>query len=112
MRLIDADQMLADEKEAYYAARQKIDDITLWRANYLVHHKIKKLIDDTPTINAVPVVRCKDCRNRERKSAEWIKDDYEFYHCSNCLYEWDESEYKTQFCPQCGAVMHANCSVR
>lgn len=26
MRLIDADQMLADEKEAYYAAQPKIDD--------------------------------------------------------------------------------------
>lgn len=62
MRLIDADQMLADEKEAYYAAQSKIDDITLWRANYIVHHKIKKLIADTPTIDAVPVVRCKDCK--------------------------------------------------
>ena len=72
MRLIDADQMLADEKEAYYAAQSKIDDITLWRANYLVHHKIKKLIADTPTIDAVPVVRCMDCKhfNPDDQAAE------------------------------------------
>ncbi len=37
--------------------------------------------------------------------AEWIPDDYEFYHCSNCGYEYDEREKVTPFCPGCGAKM-------
>lgn len=54
MRLIDADQMAADESEAYMNVYirpdiKKIDkDI-----NYVVHTKIQKLIADTPT--AVPM---------------------------------------------------------
>lgn len=26
-------------------------------------------------------------------------------HCSECGYEWDESEQVSNFCPQCGAKM-------
>ena len=65
MRLIDADEMLQDESEAYMKAQvalsRKGSDATVM-LNQLVHKKLQMLIADTPTIDAVPVVRCKDCR--------------------------------------------------
>lgn len=61
MRLIDADKMALDETESYMAAQNQITDTKLLNANLLVHAKLQKLIADTPTVDAVPVVRCKDC---------------------------------------------------
>ena len=39
------------------------------------------------------------------KQGEWIPDDYEYNHCSECGYEHDSSEYVTPYCPNCGAKM-------
>jgi hypothetical protein len=61
MRLIDADQMAVDESEAYMSAQVQITDELKWLVNFAAHSKIQKLIADTPTVDAVPVVRCKDC---------------------------------------------------
>ena len=61
MRLIDADQMAVDESEAYMSAQVQITDDLNWLVNFSAHSKIQKLIADTPTVDAVPVVRCKDC---------------------------------------------------
>lgn len=63
MRLIDADQMAVDESEAYMSARVQITDDLKWLVNFAAHSKIQKLIADTPTVDAVPVVRCKDCKH-------------------------------------------------
>lgn len=41
----------------------------------------------------------------ERPGAQWIADEYEYYHCSACGYEHLESEYKTAYCPRCGCKM-------
>ena len=43
----------------------------------------------------------------ERPGAQWIADEYEYYHCSACGYEHPESEYKTAYCPRCGCKMKA-----
>lgn len=61
MRLIDADQMAADESEAYMSAQVQITDDLKRLVNFAAHRKIQMLIADTPTVDAVPVVRCKDC---------------------------------------------------
>lgn len=63
MRLIDADQMAVDEFEAYMSAQVQITDDLKWLVNFAAHSKIQKLIADTPTVDAVPVVRCKDCKH-------------------------------------------------
>lgn len=63
MRLIDADQMAADESEAYMSAQVQITDDLKWLVNFAAHSKIQRLIADTPTVDAVPVVRCKDCKH-------------------------------------------------
>lgn len=62
MRLIDADQMIVDESEAYMSAQVQITDDLKWLVNFAAHSKIQRLIADTPTVDAVPVVRCKECK--------------------------------------------------
>lgn len=62
MRMIDADQMAVDESEAYMSAQVQITDDLKWLVNFAAHSKIQKLIADTPTVDAVPVVRCKECK--------------------------------------------------
>ena len=61
MRLIDADQFLSDESEAYMSAQNQITDEKLIVVNEVVHKKMQMLIADIPTVDAVPVVRCKKC---------------------------------------------------
>lgn len=61
MRLIDADKMAVEESEAYISAQCQIKDELLRSVNAVVHTKIQRLIADTPTVDAVEVVRCRDC---------------------------------------------------
>ena len=61
-RLIDADKMAVDDSEAYMSAQSQITDNMKWLINFTAHSIIQRLIADTPTVDAVPVVRCKDCR--------------------------------------------------
>lgn len=42
---------------------------------------------------------------REDTRGLWIEDDYGYSHCTECGYELDHPEEKTQFCPGCGANM-------
>lgn len=63
MRLIDADQMAVDESEAYMSAQVQVTDDLKWLVNFAAHSKIQRLIADTPTVDAVPVVRCRDCKH-------------------------------------------------
>ena len=63
MRLIDADKMAVDESEAYMSAQVQITDDLKWLVNFAAHSKIQRLIADTPTVDAVTVVRCQDCEN-------------------------------------------------
>lgn len=62
MRLIDADKMAVDESEAYMSAQVQITDDLKWLVNFAAHSKIQRIIADTPTVDAVPVVRCKECK--------------------------------------------------
>ena len=48
MRLIDADEMKKELKDM---------DVVL------VNHNVEDWIDEQPTVDAVPVVRCKDCEH-------------------------------------------------
>ena len=63
MRLIDADKMAVDESEAYMSAQVQITGDLKWLVNFAAHSKIQRLIADTPTVDAVPVVRCSDCEH-------------------------------------------------
>ena len=63
MRLIDADKMAVDESEAYMSAQVQITDDLKWLVNFAAHSKIQRIIADTPTVDAVPVVRCRNCEH-------------------------------------------------
>ena len=42
--------------------------------------KARKLIEDAPTVEAVPVVRCRECKHRYSDSwCEYVDDDDNFY---------------------------------
>lgn len=69
-RLIDANLMALNESEAYMSAQTKIESPITLGLNSVVHRKIQQLIADTPTVDAVEVVRCKDCIGR----STWFKD--------------------------------------
>ena len=44
---------------------------------------IPRLIDEQPTISAVPVVRCRECRHRYTMNCSM------YYECSQCGGQWD-----------------------
>ena len=72
MRLIDADALLAEYDRQHEGEPGKA----------------RKLIEDAPTVDAVEVVRCKDCKHRYSDSwCEYVDDDDNFY-CARG--EWKE----------------------
>ena len=79
-KYIDADLMALNESEAYMSAQTKIENPILLGLNNVVHRKIQKLIAETPAVDAVEVVRCKDCKHRYSDSwCEYVDDDDNFY---------------------------------
>lgn len=63
MRLIDADALIEE-------ARNRID----MQDMYLPIHIKEFVIDEMPTIDAVQVVRCKDCKHFEGKNTYCAND--------------------------------------
>lgn len=68
MRLIDADALMKWANDHY--------DFEVYTVGY-----ISDLIKDSPTVDAVPVIRCKDCKcHYESKCENWeyisTDDDY------------------------------------
>lgn len=60
MRLIDADALSA---RMYHDAFEVDSDFQKWESGCWIRYKMfENAIDSTPTIDAVEVVRCKDCR--------------------------------------------------
>lgn len=86
MRLIDANQMAVDESEAYMSAQVQITDDLKWLVNFAAHSKIQKLIADTPTVDAVPVVRCKDCIYTRKLYGRLV---CKYGTCSGCILRED-----------------------
>ena len=60
MRLIDADTLRAD---MYHEAFETDSDRQKWDSGCWIRYKMfEDKIESVPTIDAVPVVRCKDCK--------------------------------------------------
>lgn len=63
MRLIDADAL---EMKMYHDAFETDSDMQKWESGCWIRYKLfENNIDNTPTIDAVEVVRCKDCQYHE-----------------------------------------------
>lgn len=94
MRLIDAEALENDFYDNYDKKGYRNGKSLIYAAWCL----LKKLIDKAPTIEAKPVVH-----------AHWENWGSEGTVCSKChgrvLYECDEHEEKSKFCPHCGAQM-------
>ena len=73
MRLIDADVLAVEMKARQEAAKKWVeetkdeDDSTYARAcgAYSVFSEVKLTLDKMPTVDAVEVLRCKDCERRK-----------------------------------------------
>ena len=73
MRLIDAD---AVDYENIMCSLRQLE----W---------LNTIIEKQPTIDAVPVVRCKDCKHGEVDEPEDFPDQY----CCHCGHMWNEGYY-------------------
>lgn len=81
-RLIDADELKTAMDECIYSDRDRFS------TGYA-----KSFIDNAPTVDAVPVVRCKDCKHRPTKP-----DDYNPITTDGFALEFPDEK-----CPcQCG----------
>ena len=90
MRLIDADKMAVDESEAYMSAQVQITDDLKWLVNFAAHSKIQRLIADTPTVDAVSVIRCKDCGYWQYNNGGYPNEE--------CRWREDETPDADDFC--------------
>lgn len=75
MRLIDANALIAEYDRVHVGEPGKA----------------RKLMADAPTVDAVPVVRCKDCKHRYSDSwCEYVDDDDNFYCAKGKRKDGDE----------------------
>jgi len=78
-RLIYADTFRHD---MYHEAFERDTDEQKWDSGCWIRYKmVERILESQPTVDAVPVVRCKDCTKREycRTSTVWAmppKDDW------------------------------------
>ena len=65
MRPIDADAL---DAEMYHKSFEVDDGRNVWNSGLWIRYKIfEEAIRDAPTIDAVPVIRCKDCKYYEEQ---------------------------------------------
>ena len=77
MRIIDADAMKRVYQEVLCNHVACIDCSFFMDDKYC---KFETMISEAPTVDAVPVVRCKDCKHRFQDSwCEYADDDDNFY---------------------------------
>ena len=75
MRLIDANRLYDAAEEKYMEDRSKTDNVITRAMLSNARQRIQMLIAYAPPVDAIPVVRCKDCK--------WFADNNggEWYGC-------------------------------
>ena len=94
MRLIDADSLKEGIKELKRSPWYNNDINPSWQQGIkdAVHIVETLCIDEQPTIDAVPVIRCKDCRNSdpwyadERRCFLWSENGISVFDDGFCNY--------------------------
>ena len=69
MRLIDADELIAEISNPKYPY------------TYDAERVFKRMIDNAPTVDAVPVVRCSECRYCFNEDRETPYDGESWWYC-------------------------------
>lgn len=101
-KYIDADEMIANENEAYKNSLVATNGTEKAMTNLFVHLKINKLLQDTPAADVVEV-----------RHGEWVYERYggmypcgcprPEYKCPVCG-DWT-MQHERKYCPECGAKM-------
>lgn len=82
-KYINADEMIADESEAYLLAQSKITDKIMRDINYVIHTKLQNLLADAPAADVAEV-----------RHGRWEKmvgtDLWCCSICGNTIYSEDE----------------------
>ena len=91
MRLVDADWMRAHIKT--YDTSEENWLVTMGTAIRLMH----KLVDTAPVIDAVPVIRCKNCDNCRELDRTDKRENLYVKGVVWCK-QWDEGVYPNDFC--------------
>lgn len=88
MRLIDADAL---DAEMYRKSFEVDDGRNVWNSGLWIRYKIfEEAIRDAPTVDAVPVIRCRECKHRPYRDGDGMIDgDYV------CPYLCDDPWYTT-----------------
>lgn len=98
MRLIDADAFASEMKRRQDAAgkwlREAKDHETATRADAVLSfiYEVKLTLDKMPIVDAVPVVRCKDCKYSEHWYGDrnrcflWAEDGIGVFEDGYCSY--------------------------
>lgn len=69
MRIIDGDAL---RNVMYHEAFETDSNMQRWDSGCWIRYKMfENAIDNAPTVDAVPVVRCRDCKNWE---SDWKPD--------------------------------------
>lgn len=74
LRYIDADVLRG---RMYHDAFETDSDMQKWDSGCWIRYKMfEKALEEAPTVDAEPVVRCKDCRSNEREEPGmvWCRD--------------------------------------
>lgn len=99
MRLIDADEILLNDESEYTKTMLEVDD-TVKTIITAVHNNIQTLIQEAPTIDALPV---KHGHWIEKRKKTFFEGLYEVsYTCNLC---GDVVYGKYNYCSNCGAKM-------
>lgn len=78
MRLIDADAL---DAEMYHKSFEVDDGRNVWNSGLWIRYKIfEEAIRDAQTVDAVPVIRCKDCKFFKPQFNE------DGYYTTNCQF--------------------------
>ena len=79
MRLIDADAL---RETMYHEAFETDTDMQKWDSGCWIRYKMfENALEDAPTIDAEPVVRCCDC---EYLQCNMRQDEEDLISCENC----------------------------
>lgn len=79
MRLIDGDALI---KRLDYCVSQGLGGN--------IAYMFKDMVDEAPTVDAVPVIRCKDCKYRDEQSANCTRFRKDWYVQGNSFCSWAE----------------------
>ena len=91
MRTIDADELMNALRDAF---TEEENDHHFLAEEWWWAPTVRKVINNVPVLDVTPIVRCKDCTNRDRWGCPWWKDEPrpEDWYCADGERRTDEAD--------------------